>query len=66
MSYTIKFILINQIDKYYYFLNYNFKKDTKLLTKRFSYLIENGVIVKTYSKVDPASYAMEILKDIGV
>ncbi len=32
--------------------------------KRISYLISNGVIVKVYPKVDPASHAMQILEDI--
>ncbi len=35
-----------------------------LFTKRVSYLIENGIILKTYPKVDPASHAGEILKEI--
>lgn len=34
-----------------------------LFTKRISYLIENGVIVKAYPKVDPANHAGEILKE---
>ena len=33
-------------------------------TKRISYLIENGIIVKAYPKVGPANHAMEILKDV--
>jgi peroxiredoxin Q/BCP len=32
-------------------------------TKRISYLIKNGEIVKVYPKVDPANHALEILKD---
>lgn len=32
--------------------------------KRISYLIENGVIKKVYENVNPATHAMEILKDI--
>ncbi len=32
--------------------------------KRISYLIEKGVIVKVYPKVDPANHAAQILKDI--
>ena len=36
-----------------------------LFTKRISYLIDpDGVIVKTYPKVDPAHHGVEILKDI--
>ncbi len=34
-------------------------------TKRISYLINKGMIEKTYPNVDPASHASEILKDIG-
>ncbi len=33
-------------------------------TKRISYLIEGGMIVKTYPNVDPATHALEILKDV--
>jgi peroxiredoxin Q/BCP len=33
-------------------------------TKRISYLIDKGMIVKSYPNVDPASHAIEILKDI--
>jgi peroxiredoxin Q/BCP len=33
-------------------------------TKRISYLIDRGMIVKTYPEVDPASHAEEILADI--
>lgn len=36
-----------------------------LFTKRISYLIDKGVIVKVYDKVDPANHASEILKDIN-
>ena len=36
-----------------------------LFTKRVSYLINpEGIIVKTYPKVDPAHHGVEILKDI--
>lgn len=33
-------------------------------TKRISYLIDKGIIIKNYPNVDPASHALEILKDI--
>ena len=36
-----------------------------LYTKRISYLIDKGVIIKTYDNVDPANHAAEILKDIN-
>lgn len=32
-------------------------------TKRISYLIKGGLIIKTYPEVNPTSHAMEILKD---
>jgi peroxiredoxin Q/BCP len=35
-------------------------------TKRISYLIKNGIIMKIYPKVDPANHALEILKDINI
>ena len=35
-----------------------------LFTKRISYLISRGLIIKAYSKVDPANHALQILKDI--
>ncbi|MFA6514830.1 MAG: peroxiredoxin [Candidatus Paceibacterota bacterium] len=36
-----------------------------LFTKRISYLIDKGIIIKVYPKVDPASHAREILKEIS-
>jgi peroxiredoxin Q/BCP len=36
-----------------------------LFTKRISYLIDKGIIIKIYPKVDPANHAMEILKDVN-
>lgn len=36
----------------------------KIFTKRLSYLIDpKGVIAKTYPSVDPATHALEIIKD---
>ena len=35
-------------------------------TKRISYLIKKGIIIKVYPRVDPASHALEILKDIPI
>ncbi len=35
-------------------------------TKRISYLIKKGIIIKTYPKVDPANHALQILKDISI
>jgi len=37
-----------------------------LFTKRISYLIDKGIIIKVYPKVDPATHAMEILKDVTI
>jgi peroxiredoxin Q/BCP len=34
-------------------------------TKRISYLIEDGIIVKNYPNVEPANHAMEILSDVN-
>jgi peroxiredoxin Q/BCP len=33
-------------------------------TKRISYLIDKGIIIKTYPNVDPATHATEILQDV--
>jgi thioredoxin-dependent peroxiredoxin len=38
--------------------------DSLLFTKRISYLIEGGVVVKVYPKVDPATHAVEVLKEV--
>lgn len=35
-----------------------------IFTKRISYLIEKGIIIKVYPKVDPANHALEILNDL--
>jgi peroxiredoxin Q/BCP len=35
-----------------------------VFTKRISYFIDKGIIIKVYPKVDPANHAMEILKEI--
>jgi len=35
-----------------------------LFTKRISYLIENGIIIKVYPNVDPANHAMEVLNEV--
>lgn len=38
-----------------------------LMTRRISYIIDpEGMIVKSYPKVDPATHALDILKDIDV
>jgi peroxiredoxin Q/BCP len=43
----------------------DYNADSLLFTKRISYLIKKGIIYKSYSKVDPANHAMEILSDIN-
>ena len=43
----------------------DYKAKGGIMTRRISYLIDpNGVIVQTYPKVDPATHAGEILKDL--
>lgn len=33
-------------------------------TKRFTYLIDKGIIIKDYPNVDPAHHALQILQDV--
>ncbi len=62
-KYNLPFALLSDVDK----------KVIKMyeaggilgFTKRISYLIKKGVIVKSYENVDPANHAFEILKDIN-
>lgn len=61
-KYNLPFTLLSDPDKK---VIKDYEADSLISTKRISYLIENGVIVKTYPKVDPANHAMEILKDIN-
>ena len=61
-KYNIPFTLLSDLDKK---VIKDYGADSILYTKRISYLIENGVIVKTYPKVDPANHAMEILDQMG-
>lgn len=60
-KYNIPFILLSDPDKK---VIGEYGASSLLFTKRISYLIEKGIIKKTYGNVDPASHAMEILKDI--
>jgi peroxiredoxin Q/BCP len=61
-KYHLPFTLLSDPDKK---VIKEYEANSALFTKRISYLIENGVIIKTYPKVDPASHAQEILKDIN-
>lgn len=60
-KYNLPFTLLSDPDKK---AIKEYGADSLLFTKRISYLIENGIIVKTYPKVDPANHAMEILKSV--
>lgn len=61
-KYELPFILLSDPEKKT-IADYHAKGG--MFTKRVSYLIDpEGVIVKVYPKVDPASHAGEILKDI--
>ena len=62
-KYNIPFTLLSDPDKK---VIKDYDADSMLFTKRISYLIENGIIIKTYPKVDPANHAMEILNEMGV
>ncbi len=61
-KYSIPFTLLSDPEKK---VIKEYGASSLLFTKRISYLIENGIIIKTYTKVDPASHASLILKDIG-
>lgn len=62
-KYNLPFTLLSDTDKKVLELYGAAKEDGG--TNRISYLINpEGVIVKTYSKVDPTSHGAEILKDI--
>ena len=60
-KYNLPFTLLSDPDKK---VIKDYGAFSPLFTKRISYLIINGEIIKSYPKVDPASHAMEILKDI--
>ena len=61
-KYNLPFTLLSDMDKK---VIKEYEADGMLYTKRISYLIENGLIVKTYPNVDPANHAVEILKDVN-
>lgn len=71
-KYHLPFILLSDadmstIDKYGAFGEKKMFGKTVRGTKRVSYLIDpEGKIAKSYPEVDPASHALELLKDIKV
>ena len=61
-KYQLPFILLSDQSKKMIKL---YQADGLLMTKRISYLIsKDGIILKVYPDVDPATHAGEILKDI--
>ncbi len=62
-KYNLPFTLLSDIDKK---VIKDYGAFSILFTKRISYLIDKGIIIKVYPKVDPATHAMEILKEIGI
>ena len=60
-KYNLPFTLLSDMDKK---VIKEYGADSMLFTKRISYLIDRGIIIKVYPKVDPATHAMEILKDV--
>jgi len=60
-KYNLPFTLLSDPDKK---VIKEYEASSVLSTKRISYLIDRGIIIKAYPKVDPASHAMEILKEI--
>ena len=60
-KYNLPFTLLSDTDKK---VIKDYGASSILFTKRISYLIYKGVIIKVYPKVDPATHAIEILKEI--
>lgn len=60
-KYNLPFTLLSDSDKK---VIKEYGASSLVFTKRISYLIDKGIILKVYPKVDPASHAMEILKEI--
>jgi peroxiredoxin Q/BCP len=60
-KYNLPFTLLSDTDKK---VIKDYGASGLLYTKRISYLIDGGMIVKAYENVDPANHAAEILKDI--
>lgn len=59
-KYHLPFILLSDPDKK---VIKDYGAYSYLFTKRISFLIDKGIITKTYPEVDPASHAIQILKD---
>lgn len=62
-KYNLPFILLSDPNKK---VIKEYGAFSMLFTKRISYLIDRGIIIKIYPKVDPATHAMEILKEVGI
>lgn len=62
-KYELPFTLLSDIDQH---VIVRYKAKTAFGVKRISYLIApDGTIAKAYPKVDPATHADEVLRDIG-
>jgi peroxiredoxin Q/BCP len=62
-KYGLPFTLLADTDKK---VITDYKAGSLLMTKRISYLVDpQGMIVKSYPKVDPAMHAKEILADVA-
>jgi peroxiredoxin Q/BCP len=61
-KYNLPFILLSDPNKK---VIKEYEAFSMLFTKRISYLIDRGIIIKIYPKVDPASHAMEVLREIN-
>ncbi len=62
-KYGLPFTLLADTDKK---VITDYKAGSILMTKRISYLVDpQGIMVKSYPKVDPAMHAKEILDDVA-
>lgn len=62
-KYNLPFTLLSDPDRG---MIKDYGADKNGRTSRISYLVSpDGIIVRTYPNVDPASHAVEILKDLG-
>ena len=62
-KYGLPFTLLADTDKK---VITDYKAGSILMTKRISYLVDpEGMVVKSYPKVDPAMHAKEILADVA-
>lgn len=60
-KYNLPFILLSDPDKK---VIKKYGASSIVFTKRISYLINKGIIIRVYPRVDPATHAIEILRDI--